>query len=69
MGAVAGADGCRAGWLAVERGVDGSVAATVYRSTPELMERARSLEFLTLDIPIALPDNGPRPVDLSPLNC
>ena len=64
MGAVAGADGCRAGWLTVERRADGSVAATVYRSTPELMERARSLEVLTLDIPIGLPDNGPRPVDL-----
>lgn len=62
MNRIAGADGCRAGWLRVERLTSGQLAAAI-RSTEQLVASAHQFEVLTIDIPIGLPDNGPRAVD------
>lgn len=64
MTQVAGVDGCSAGWLCIERSTDGSLIPTVCRSTKDLIECVTMLDLLTIDIPIGLPDDGPRFVDL-----
>lgn len=58
----AGADGCRAGWLRIERLENGEVEAAVV-STDQLFASALEFAVLTIDIPIGLPDAGPRAVD------
>lgn len=63
MRRIAGADGCRAGWLRVERLADGELEAAVL-STDQLVANALEFAVLTIDIPIGLPDAGPRAVDV-----
>ena len=64
MTTIAGADGCPGGWICVARDtITGDIFAEVFRETHQLMERARYLAVLTIDIPIGLTDSEPRECD------
>ncbi len=64
MTTIGGADGCRAGWVCIERDtITGDIFGQVFSSTRDLLERARYLAVLTLDIPIGLTDAEPRECD------
>ena len=64
MTIVGGADGCPAGWVCVERDtISGDIFADVFASTREMMERARYLAVLTVDIPIGLTEAEARECD------
>jgi predicted RNase H-like nuclease len=64
MTTIAGADSCRGGWICVARDtITGDIFAEVFRETRQLMERARYLAVLTIDIPIGLTDSEPRECD------
>lgn len=61
---VAGADGCKAGWLCVTRGsATGVLASAVHASAELLIAQKQSPAVLCIDIPIGLPDRGPRDCD------
>jgi predicted RNase H-like nuclease len=62
---VAGLDGCRGGWVLATTAVDdGSpVSVTKITSISELLDR-ESVVAAGIDIPIGLPDSGPRPCDV-----
>ncbi|MFN2397251.1 MAG: DUF429 domain-containing protein, partial [Gemmatimonadaceae bacterium] len=62
MTQVGGVDGCSAGWLCIQRSADGNLIPMVCRSTKDPLERTTMLDLLTIDIPIGLPDDGPRSV-------
>jgi predicted RNase H-like nuclease len=62
---VAGVDGCRAGWLvAVAR--DDTVELSIATSIVDVIARFRSGELtaVAIDMPIGLPDGGPRACDV-----
>lgn len=62
---IAGADGCRAGWVVVqERFPDGGLSWEVVPSISDLLRRPESPSILAMDIPIGLPLLGPRACDL-----
>jgi predicted RNase H-like nuclease len=61
---VAGVDGCRGGWLAVEQGVDGNLAAFVSPTAVALLARLARASCIAVDIPIGLPEAGSRACDL-----
>ena len=62
---IAGADGCRAGWLCITRDTAaGAVSAAVFPSAVQLIRQEPRPAVLTLDIPIGLPDTGSRACDL-----
>jgi len=57
-----GIDGCRAGWIAVRRAATGGASeAIIARSWSEAM--ARRFRMAAVDMPIGLPDSGPRLCD------
>lgn len=65
-GVVLGVDGCRAGWVGVI--LDGDTATAIVGSTiGDLITAARlahpDLDTVGIDIPIGLPDEGPREAD------
>jgi predicted RNase H-like nuclease len=60
---VAGADGCRAGWVAVSREGSGPVEARVLDSADSLAKTFIPDHFLVVDVPIGLPDRGLRQAD------
>lgn len=65
MTTIGGADGCPGGWICVERNtVVGDIVAQVFTTTDQLLNRARHLAVLTVDIPIGLTDSEPRECDL-----
>ena len=59
---IAGVDGCRAGWLRIERKANDKLEAATF-SSAELFATAREFDVLTIDIPIGLTDTGRREVD------
>ncbi|MBK9179375.1 MAG: DUF429 domain-containing protein [Acidimicrobiales bacterium] len=66
---VAGVDGCRGGWLVAESGPSGRGRLDV-RVEPDLGEvaarlRRGELAAVGVDMPIGLPESGPRPADLA----
>jgi predicted RNase H-like nuclease len=62
MKAIAGVDGCRAGWLSIAWSSEtGSIDSTVYATAAELLGRAHRV--IAIDIPIGLPDCGSRTCD------
>lgn len=62
---VAGADGCRTGWVRVSLCIETrSLRADVVARANELLSLAPQPELLCIDIPIGLPDRGPRACDL-----
>lgn len=61
---VAGADGCKAGWVVVTWH-DGSVDSVLVRDARALGDHALEADVLAVDIPIGLTDSGPRQCDLA----
>lgn len=63
--AVAGADGCRGGWVCATRSPrGGAVEVRCVASARELLEGLPGWSVLAIDIPIGLTDAGPRACDL-----
>ncbi|MBI1380928.1 MAG: DUF429 domain-containing protein [Planctomycetaceae bacterium] len=62
MNRIGGVDGCKGGWLRVERTADDRLVAEVL-TTERLLLDALQFAVLAIDIPIGLPDHGPRRVD------
>jgi len=61
---VAGADGCRRGWLRCSRDtVTGDLKFQVVETAPNLLELCPNPEILCIDIPIGLPERGGRECD------
>jgi predicted RNase H-like nuclease len=64
MAWVAGADGCKRGWFRASRETrTGELRFDVFREASELLRAAPSPRVLGLDIPIGLPERGPRACD------
>jgi predicted RNase H-like nuclease len=64
LASVAGVDGCRGGWIAVELELASSVRrARVFGSTEGLFRSLRGVDVVAIDIPIGLLDAGPRECD------
>ncbi|MGN6521308.1 MAG: DUF429 domain-containing protein [Dokdonella sp.] len=57
-----GVDGCKAGWLAVERTCDG-FAFAVHPGPGELVAAHADAHVIAVDVPIGLSDDGPRAPD------
>lgn len=62
---LAGVDGCRAGWLRIaRRPATGDLRVDILPSAAEVVERPPAPAVVAIDIPIGLPERGPRPCDL-----
>jgi predicted RNase H-like nuclease len=62
---IAGADGCKQGWICVIRNLeDGEIEARVVGDASELLALSLDLAVLTVDIPIGLTDSGRRLCDV-----
>lgn len=61
MGVIAGADGCRGGWIVAQGSLAGGpVSLTVVPTLRDFLQRAPDLRALAIDMPIGLPDRiGP----------
>lgn len=59
---LAGADGCREGWLCLKE-VDGVVHGHVFASFAQILRHLPDSPFITIDIPIGLPTSGERACD------
>lgn len=62
MGLIAGADGCKEGWLAVWGQEDGQLAGNVF-STPRALWEALRPDILAVDVPIGLTNGEVRLCD------
>lgn len=63
---LAGADGCNGGWVVATRHSDARGACCfVVNSIAELFQRQPAPDLLAIDVPIGLPESGPRPCDLA----
>jgi predicted RNase H-like nuclease len=60
MRTVMGIDGCRDGWLAIRHGEDGSLEVKV---VPKISDVRPLADVVAIDIPIGLPESGPRECD------
>jgi len=64
MSSIAGIDGCHAGWLRVEAEREGGeCSARIFRTAAEALEDAHRFHLIAIDIPIGLPEDGPRSCD------
>ncbi|MGX9147659.1 DUF429 domain-containing protein [Mesorhizobium sp. 128a] len=59
-GALAGVDGCKAGWIAVHRGPSVSPSVTVFRSFAAMLDALPADAIVAVDMPIGLPDFSQR---------
>ncbi|MGO9021705.1 MAG: DUF429 domain-containing protein [Syntrophobacteraceae bacterium] len=65
MRLICGVDGCRAGWIAVFKDLDaGNVFWNVFSTFAQLASKTPAPQIIAVDIPIGLPDRGPRDCDL-----
>jgi len=68
MHIICGADGCKAGWVVIFKDLDsGSISCRLYSKTCELACLAYNglaPQIIALDIPIGLPECGPRACDI-----
>jgi predicted RNase H-like nuclease len=64
MSIVAGIDGCRAGWLCLLGLGRGSVVAAVLATVDDLLKLTPRPRLVLIDMPIGLPDSGPRRCDV-----
>jgi predicted RNase H-like nuclease len=60
---VRGVDGCKAGWLAVSLSSDGSLSSAVFQDAVAVLRDDR-YAVTAIDIPIGLPEVGPRSCDI-----
>ncbi|MGA3118260.1 MAG: DUF429 domain-containing protein [Syntrophobacteraceae bacterium] len=64
MSLICGVDGCRAGWIAVFKDLDaGDVFWDVFPTFVQLASNTPAPQIIAVDIPIGLPDRGPRDCD------
>lgn len=63
MLSIAGADGCKAGWLVLEL-ENGLISPSIFATAASLFAQTRKWEVLTIDIPIGLSDDGSRTCDV-----
>ena len=64
MSLVRGVDGCKAGWLVVTADREtGEIVAAVFSHADGFLQDPK-IEVTAIDIPIGLPDSGPRACDL-----
>ena len=65
METISGVDGCSWGWLAVTKELPtGRIAWSVHTSTESLFAEHQTAKVIAIDIPIGLPERGPRMCDL-----
>jgi len=60
---IAGVDGTRRGWIAMIKDDGPSIEARFCTSDDDLLALFNSCAVITIDIPIGLPENGPRSCD------
>src|SRR5438046_2579780 len=66
MALIAGADGCRGGWVCVCKDLDtSSINTEVYATARALLSQQPTPANLAVDIPIGLSDSQPRTCDRS----
>lgn len=66
MALLAGADGCNSGWVVVTQHSDaGDVRYFVVNSIAEIFQRRPAPDLIAIDIPIGLPESGPRRCDMA----
>ncbi|MCW8194572.1 DUF429 domain-containing protein [Proteobacteria bacterium 005FR1] len=66
MAILAGADGCKKGWIVATLDTVSEVTTCQYLSAVEdIADSFSELEVLAIDIPIGLPDKGPRACDIA----
>ncbi len=61
---IAGADGCRSGWLVVRRVATGPVTAEIFPDGDTLFRALLPEHLLLIDVPIGLQETGPRKADI-----
>ncbi len=65
MRLICGADGCKGGWVAIFKDLDsGRVSPGLFRTARELIYSDPIPQVIAIDIPIGLPERGPRACDL-----
>lgn len=65
MTILAGADGCKDGWIvAIDHPESGETSCQVVSSIGHVLEKHPYLTVLAIDVPIGLPDHGPRTCDI-----
>lgn len=62
---IAGADGCRNGWVVIREGADGRIAWEVVPIIGQLFDAPNPPDLLALDIPIGLMSSGSRECDVA----
>lgn len=60
----AGADGCKRGWICLLRDQSGQTVPRLFETAESLMDQDPRPAVLAIDIPIGLPEIGPRLCDL-----
>ena len=64
MTVICGADGCKAGWVAIAKDLaSGLISWRLCANARELFYGEPTAQIIALDIPIGLPDRGPRDCD------
>ncbi len=65
MTTVCGVDGCSLGWIAVSKDLSsGNISWSLHPETQSLFAKKAAAEVIAIDIPIGLPERGPRLCDL-----
>ena len=65
MSVICGVDGCKAGWVVIFKNLDsGSISWRLYSTVRELVYSEPIPKIIAIDIPIGLPEYGPRVCDL-----
>lgn len=65
MYAICGADGCRGGWVVIYKDLDCGAVWWRFRSAPQQIAYSRPRpQVVAIDIPIGLPEAGPRACDV-----
>lgn len=65
MNLVCGVDGCKGGWVAIEKDLDtGEISWRLFESAHELIHNDFSYQVIAIDIPIGLQECGPRICDI-----